>query len=1305
MESKRQLIDSLTSHISLYNSCSPSSSNPNPNPRSSILKWFSSLTPRQRQSHLTVVDRLFTQLLIQLQFKVKNNGHGSFIVLPDIPSSSSNPDIPSFCFRKSHGLLTRVSQLSEPERRIRETLRLFDSREGENFGSCSCSCLDSVTVSSDFVENVDAFVEAMDGISNGEFLRGEESVLLGSMNWVELNWLKGKGYYSLEAFVANRLELALRLSWLHSNISKKRGVKLKEKSACEVAGVAANVYRRKIGCLDWWMKLDDQTKKKIFRIVLGKAARSLTRDILYGRSNGMEDELQISCGREKKPWRYNQPSWHQETIDTLKGKDFESGKTLFIPPSNKLSSIAHMFNRLLVVCEISILFLAFDHGQFNEEALFFSSLESVSTISDRVLRRLRGLLMVVSLDFTKLELLEDLNSTKSVKKSKPKTKPALGKKGKSRDMKKPIPAQISENSTDKPTKVNFFSCILLCVFYIEEVMSAHLGYFYHPWFKWGKHVIWVEVAENDEGDKSDIQEMDYKRESVSTSIEMEHDDGVINTTVQSTSKKNKRARKKHKKNCMNNQIKNTIADTAPVKVSGNPDTKIIPDGVSIVNNNPVEANVSPAIMPIFKDRDIIESQHVDVIVHDLVKETETQSSVTCKEKIEQNPVIIHDGGPLNFSGNPPNEWPIASPQLSFVHQSGFVHTVGLCTHDNHWVREDDLAVSGLDYSQYFGGGVMYWDSYDHPVAGFSRPPSLSSDDSSWAWQEADMNRTVDDMVAFSSSYSTNGLTSPSAKSFCSPFDPLGYVLPSEVSGKVLHSSSTMTDLSEENVSGSLANFPGDIEAKTGDLFPYPILRPIVIPNIGRSREFKRNFEHKSPCVPPSRREEHRIKRPPSPVVLCVPPVSDSRKQRGFPTVRSGSSSPRHWGVKGWFNGEKKSLSSRQLSQTLPGALLQERLIAISQFTRDQDSHPDLSIPLQSRELLDCSMRKSSLSVMHSLLNDEIDSFCKQVAGVNMTRKPYINWAVKRVTRSLQVLWPRSRTNIFGSNATGLSLPTSDVDLVVVLPPVRNLEPIKEAGILEGRNGIKETCLQHAARYLANQEWVKNDSLKIVENTAIPIIMLVVEVPCDVIVSVNQEISAHSDGGKQTDVQSIRIDISFKSPSHTGLQTTELVKELTKQFPAATPLLLVLKQFLADRSLDQSYSGGLSSYCLILLITRFLQHEHHYGRSISQNFGGLLMDFFYFFGNVFDPRQMRISVQGSGVYIDRERGYSIDPIYIDDPLYPANNVGRNCFRIHQCIKAFADAYSTLEDQLDNCDSSNGPLSLKLLPLIIPSIASL
>jgi len=44
-----------------------------------------------------------------------------------------------------------------------------------------------------------------------------------------------------------------------------------------------------------------------------------------------------------------------------------------------------------------------------------------------------------------------------------------------------------------------------------------------------------------------------------------------------------------------------------------------------------------------------------------------------------------------------------------------------------------------------------------------------------------------------------------------------------------------------------------------------------------------------------------------------------------------------------------------------------------------------------------------------------------------------------------------------------------------------------------------------------------------------------------------------------------------------------VRELTQQFPASVPLALVLKKFLADRSLDHSYSGGLSSYCLVICL--------------------------------------------------------------------------------------------------------------------------
>ncbi|KAJ0112454.1 hypothetical protein Patl1_00187 [Pistacia atlantica] len=1365
---ENQFIDSLTSHISLYHSHSLSpNANRNPHPRSSILKWFSSLTIHQRQAHLTIIESKFTQLLIQMIGKLRTKGHGFFIILPDLPSRDP-PYLPNLCYKKSRGLLSRVSESNETERWILECTRLFNSREGEKIDGCSCStdCLDCVTLSEDFVGNLDRFVDTMDKVSKGEFLRGEESEL--GADWVEFDWLKAKGYYSIEAFVANRVEVALRLAWLNSNNGKKRGVKLKEK--INAAGVAANVYWRKKGCVDWWRNLDTAMRRKVLTTIFGKAAKSLTLEVLK-EASALKDEMWLFSAGVDQSLRLNHTKSLQRMILGL-SSDAECGLVKASTSHfGKSASITNTFNSLLVLGDISTMISFCRHNEYDIDNMFFSNLISLSTMTDCFLRKLRGLLMVVSLDCTKFELFGEGNFKSSPDKSKDKPS-ACGrrKKGRTRSMKRqnPLPkSPVDEQSFDKP------SMLIL-----------------------RKLVRWKSNSMPGIPDGKDICRGESSLATERVVSHQEYGQGVITGTGRTTTRKSRKEKSKNKNAssnnlvavkdskmlvtetsssitsqdeaakyvaCDNSSIQNVskgnvncggilTLDTSSCRSANEPATEIIAaqsilEDHGVVSKDPecdklsngrienqtkpsveeainckVECNIRPHVKP---DKELdsvlgnggitfqnsfhtskteVKSTSPEVGTLDVEKEcvlnqdqenenlydTAPKSSLECLSyewpsvaPVYFPPISSHlppatdrlhlevghnwhnhvrqpfvptvhqarnstiEGGCNQILSQPLTmslDWPPMvrnvcgiAPSVTCNYDSGFVSARQSGFHhsfapksvqfnakttdderknpgdftdlpelsttqesaddcDSHWISEEELelhAVSGLDYNQYFGGGVMYWNTSDFPVTGFSRPPSLSSDDSSWAWHEADIKRAVDDVVAFSSSYSTNGLTSPTAASFCSPFDPLGpghqafgYVVPgNEVPGKVLHPSPTTTDAAtEEEVSGSLASLSG----KDQDL----ILD--VVMTI-KARVFL-----------PLWREQPRIKRPPSPVVLCVPraprppppsPVSDSRKNRGFPTVRSGSSSPRHWGVRGWYHDGampeeacvrmdgsevvwpswgNKNLSAHPMNQPLPGTLLQDHLIAISQLTRDQE-HPDVAFPLLPLELQNCPTRKASLSLMHSLLHDEIDSFCKQVAAENTTRRPFINWAVKRVTRSLQVLWPRSRTNIFGSNATGLSLPTSDVDLVVCLPPVRNLEPIKEAGILEGRNGIKETCLQHAARYLGNQEWVKNDSLKTVENTAIPIIMLVVEVPHDLITSAATNVQSPKEEpadttGKHADhvhsdmigledssspkcshlnydntkvVTSVRLDISFKSPSHTGLQTTELVKELDR----------------------------------------------------------------------------------------------------------------------------------------------------------------
>ena len=57
-------------------------------------------------------------------------------------------------------------------------------------------------------------------------------------------------------------------------------------------------------------------------------------------------------------------------------------------------------------------------------------------------------------------------------------------------------------------------------------------------------------------------------------------------------------------------------------------------------------------------------------------------------------------------------------------------------------------------------------------------------------------------------------------------------------------------------------------------------------------------------------------------------------------------------------------------------------------------------------------------------------------------------------------------------------------------------------------------------------------------------------------------------------------------------------------------------------------------------------------------------------------------------------HKFDPLLVEDPLCPTNNVGRNCFRIYYMQRACADAHSILCRAL----KEGGP-SKYLLPLIL------
>ncbi|XP_023684762.1 terminal nucleotidyltransferase 4A isoform X1 [Paramormyrops kingsleyae] len=247
--------------------------------------------------------------------------------------------------------------------------------------------------------------------------------------------------------------------------------------------------------------------------------------------------------------------------------------------------------------------------------------------------------------------------------------------------------------------------------------------------------------------------------------------------------------------------------------------------------------------------------------------------------------------------------------------------------------------------------------------------------------------------------------------------------------------------------------------------------------------------------------------------------------------------------------------------------------------------------------------------------------------------------VGRIEAVIKELWPTADVQIFGSFSTGLYLPTSDIDLVVFgtweRPPLQQLEQA-----LRRRNV--------AVPY----------SIKVLDKATVPIIKLT---------------------DQETEV---KVDISFNV--ETGVKAAWFIKDYVKRYTVLPYLIFVLKQFLLQRDLNEVFTGGISSYSLILMVISFLQlHPRIDARNPNVNLGILLIEFFELYGRHFNYLRTGIRIRNGGAYIAKEEimrsmigGYRPSMLCIEDPLLPGNDVGRSSYGAMQVKQVFDYAYIVL-----------------------------
>ena len=298
----------------------------------------------------------------------------------------------------------------------------------------------------------------------------------------------------------------------------------------------------------------------------------------------------------------------------------------------------------------------------------------------------------------------------------------------------------------------------------------------------------------------------------------------------------------------------------------------------------------------------------------------------------------------------------------------------------------------------------------------------------------------------------------------------------------------------------------------------------------------------------------------------------------------------------------------------------------------------------------------------SCLQKDLTDYQAYVKEQIAQKKPVIQDILEELQKVVNEINPNYKVNLYGSYCTGLCLPWSDIDTVITC----------EGGKTD------DYFLSRLYFKLTNKPWVKEH--KYIENTAIPIIKLI-----------------------SNDKFNFHIDISEESEKHFGLKTVELVKSYLKAYKVLEPIILALKTLLNNGNLNNPYTGGLSSYGLILMVVSFIQSEidnEKYNENSPNILGETFLNVLGHYGIFFDYNNYVIItylVDDTNETNDRDNSFSFVPnsheLIIVDPVNKQNNVAKSTFQFMNIKMGFLIAFMVAKEDCE-CGCHYGCIQNKL-----------
>lgn len=295
------------------------------------------------------------------------------------------------------------------------------------------------------------------------------------------------------------------------------------------------------------------------------------------------------------------------------------------------------------------------------------------------------------------------------------------------------------------------------------------------------------------------------------------------------------------------------------------------------------------------------------------------------------------------------------------------------------------------------------------------------------------------------------------------------------------------------------------------------------------------------------------------------------------------------------------------------------------------------------------------------LSRNLSEMADELDAIFLQRRPWIESVVTHISSIASACLPGASVVPFGSFASGLAVPSSDVDLVLCY-------------MANGAWWPAADPLELLSQALASERWVQ--AVQYLPGARVPVIKMT----CGIVPT-----------GADVSAGVIHVDISLDSGAHRGVETAAFVARLCWHLPGLRPLVIVLKALLKERGLNDTYRGGLSSYGLTVMAAAVIKRYELQPPARHPSLGELFLEFMETYASkTFDTRAKGVRIAPEGPLAD----YNVSkfpemakvgtpeywvppaPVIIADPIVPGNNVGSSAFGFKQVQYAFDNVLDRL-----------------------------